>query len=92
MLTFLINSYGVDPSNTIHLTAQTAGQMLTLEYIQTQLKGKQDLFVMIPNDTSINGLNASGHVDLLNSDGTFISGHDEYMFARGGLKKSMFFN
>jgi len=86
MLTYLKNAYGTDPSNTVHLTSQP-GNPLTLAYIQSQLQGKQGIFVMIPNDTSINGFNASGHVDLLNPNGTLVSGHDEYMFAQGGVKE-----
>jgi hypothetical protein len=86
MLTYLKNSYGIDPSNTIHLVSQP-GNPLTLSYIQSQLQGKKGIFVMIPKDTSINGFNASGHVDLLNPDGTLNSGHSEYMFAKGGVKE-----
>jgi hypothetical protein len=90
MLEYLKVQYGTSPLNTVHLQS-TSASPLTLAQIQDKLKGKQGIFVMIPNDPGPNGFNATGHVDILKPDGTLMSGHNEFMFAKGGVKEIYLF-
>jgi hypothetical protein len=89
MKSYLISSYGTNAANTIHLTS-TPGNPLTASYIKSQLNGKKGIYVLIPNDTGPAGFGASGHVDLLNSDGMFASGHS-YYYSTGGVKEVYLF-
>ncbi|MEO6071383.1 MAG: hypothetical protein ABIP31_12625 [Chitinophagaceae bacterium] len=56
-----------------------------------QLNGKQGIYVLIPKDTRpIIGFGATSHVDLLDSDGSFASGHS-YYYSKGGVKEVWLF-
>ncbi len=89
MLEYLKIIYGTNPSNTIHLLP-TAAQPLTQAYIKSKLNGKQGIFVIIPKVAyGPNSFNATGHVDLLNTDGSFMD-HD-YTDPTGGTKEVYLF-
>jgi hypothetical protein len=90
MLTYLTKSYDTLPVNTIHLKNSISLQ-LTESYIRDQLRGKQGIYVLIPIDGSTTtGWGASGHVDILRSDGSFASGHSYYS-ATGGVREIYLF-
>jgi hypothetical protein len=89
MLSYLKQTYKTDPSNTIHLDG--SGTSLTASSIYKALKGKQGIYVIIPKDPSkATGFGASGHVDLLDSTGSFASGHS-YWYTTGGVKEVYLF-
>jgi hypothetical protein len=84
MLAYLTKVYDTphDPVNTLSLHA-APGTVLKLADIQKLIKGKQGIFVILAKNTSqINGFGATGHVDLLASNGTFAD-HD-YTDPTGG--------
>jgi hypothetical protein len=90
MLSYLKQAYGTNSTNTIHLVG-TSSQPLTEAYIQSQLSGHQGIYAIVANDNSqATGFGATGHVDLLDSNGTFASGHS-YWYCRGGVKEVYLF-
>ena len=90
MLNFLKQTFGTsDPATTIHLSSTNGS--ITQDAILTALHGKQGIYAIIPIDASkITGFGASGHVDLLDSSGKFISGHS-YTYCDGGVKEVYLF-
>ncbi len=57
----------------------------------SKMNGQKGIYVLVPNDPSLaTGFGASGHVDLLDTNGTFSSGHS-YYFAKGGVKEVFLF-
>lgn len=83
MLTYLKNTYG-SSGTTIHLSNENGS--LSESYIYSQMQGKQGIYVIISVvPYGSNSFGASGHVDILNSDGTFASGHS-YYYCNGGVK------
>jgi hypothetical protein len=89
MVSFLKSAYGTGSSNTVHLES-TQGSPLTETQIRNALAGKQGIYVLIPVNPTNTGFGASGHVDLLDANGSFASGHDFY-FANGGVKEIYLF-
>lgn len=90
MLNYLKSSFGTSATNTIHLES-APNAPLTKTQIINALNGKQGIYALIPVDPSkATGFGASGHIDLLDKDGTLVSGHN-YFFANGGVKEIYLF-
>lgn len=90
MLSYLTSSYGTNANNTIVLSS-TQNHSLTGNEIESAMAGKKGIYVIIAaNRSKVTGFAATGHVDVLSTDGTFASGHS-YWACKGGVTAAYLF-
>ena len=84
LLYWMKKTFGT-PTGNNHLTGSQGGTRG--ENFINYLRGKEGIYIMIPNDPSLEGFNASGHADLFFSD---MCDNDCYFNATGGVSEIFF--
>jgi hypothetical protein len=84
LLSWMKKTFGT-PTGSNHLTTSQGG--FNGEGFLDSLKGKVGIYIMIPNNPSSSGFDASGHADLFFSD---MCDNDCYFNASGGISEIFF--